>query len=311
MSDRGILGPEARSERPDAGDDRQDVGTSGAYWGTNGVLIRAYGLIVPLILLATTVNALSTLYDIHRGGHEVPLWEPALWEGSSGVALMVAVLVVHAASLLAPPSQTGWDRLLLVNLLATLPFSALHSGGMFALRWLVYRLAGSHYFMSAGDILYEYRKDLLTYAIIYGAFRMTARPRPPPATPVPPSDSSETLFDIVDGARTHRVPPNAILSLRAAGNYVEFQLADGARPLMRTSLQDMQERLAPHGFLRTHRSWIVNPTRIRKIEAIGSGDFLLTLETGDEAPLSRRFPEALACLRKKEGAALATPSPSS
>jgi hypothetical protein len=310
MSDRGILGREARSERPDAGDERQGVGTSGVRWGTSGDLLRAYGLIVPLILLATTVNTLSTLYDIHRGGHEVPLWEPALWEGSSGVALMVAVLVVHAASLLAPPAQTGWGRLLLVNLLATLPFSALHSGGMFVLRWLVYRIQGLHYAMSAGDILYEYRKDLLTYAILYGAFRITARPRPA-TVPMQLPASAEALFDIIDGARTHRVPLGAVLSLRAAGNYVEFQLADGARPLMRTSLQDMQERLAPHGFLRTHRSWIVNPARIRTIEAIGSGDFLLTLETGDEAPLSRRFPEALAQLRKKEGAALATPSPSS
>ena len=307
MSDRGVLGPEARSGRPGAGDERPRAGTNGALSGTSGDLLRAYGLIIPLILLASIVNTLSTIYDIHRGGHSVPLWEPALWEGSSGVALMAAVLVIHAASRLAPPAQTGWGRLLLVNLLATLPFSALHTGGMFSLRWLVYRLGGSHYAVSAGDILYEYRKDLLTYAILYGAFRITARSRAPVIAVTPPA-VEEPLFDIVDGARTHRVPPSAILSLRAAGNYVEFQLAGGERPLMRISLQDMQDRLAPHGFLRTHRSWIVNPARIRKIEAIGSGDFLLTLETGDEAPLSRRFPEALAHLRKKEGAALATPS---
>ena len=39
----------------------------------------------------------------------------------------------------------------------------------------------------------------------------------------------KALFDIIDGARTHRVPLGAILSLRAAGNYVELQLVDGAR----------------------------------------------------------------------------------
>ena len=288
--------PEGRSGRPDAGDERQSAGTSGAHGGMSGELIRAYRVIVPLILLALVVNSLSTLYDIHRGGRDIPLWEPWLWEGSSAVAVCFAALVVHAASRIAPYGKAGWGRLLLVNALATLPFSAIHSGGMFGLRWLVYRAVGAHHMMSASDILYEYRKDLLTYAIIYGAFRITAAPRPA-AAPTPQPISAEPLVDIIDGTRIHRVPMSAILSARAAGNYVEFLLAGGERPLMRTSLQDMQDRLAPHGFLRTHRSWIVNPARVRQIKAIGSGDFQLTLENGDEAPLSRRFPEALTRLR--------------
>jgi len=169
---------------------------------------------------------------------------------------------------------------------------------MFGLRWLVYSAVGAHHAMSASDILYEYRKDLMAYAIIYGGFRVTARVAQPAAQPVPQQQASmELLIEINDGARTHRVPLGSILSLRAAGNYVEFQLAGGDRPLMRISLQDMQDRLAPHGFLRTHRSWIVNPGRVRQLKAVGSGDFLLTLENGDEAPLSRRFPEALTRLR--------------
>ena len=287
-----------RSERPEAGDERKAGGMSGALYGTSGDLLRGYCVVLPLILLATVVNALSAIYDFHRGGHDIPLWEPWLWEGSSAVAITIAALIVHGASLAAPPARTGWARLLLVNGLATLPFSAIHTGGMFGLRWLVYSAVGVPHVFAASDILYEYRKDLMAYAIIYGAFRITSRAAQPAALPAPRQQASmELLIEINDGARTHRVPLGAILSLRAAGNYVEFQLAGGDRPLMRTSLQDMQDRLAPHGFLRTHRSWIVNPGRVRQLKAVGSGDFLLTLENGDEAPLSRRFPEALARLR--------------
>lgn len=287
-----------RVGRQDAGDERQEAGTSGARSGTSGDLLRAYRVILPLVLLASAVNALSTIYDIHRGGHDIPQWEPWLWEGSSAVAISFAALVVYIASRFAPFGKAGWGRLFLVNGLATLPFSAIHTGGMFGLRWLVYSLVGKPYAPSPWDIVYEYRKDLFAYAVMYGAYRLTARIASPAALPVrQAAPSAELLMEINDGTRIHRVPLGSILWLRAAGNYVEFQLAGGDRPLMRTSLQDMQDRLAPHGFLRTHRSWIVNPGGVRQLKAVGSGDFLLTLENGDEAPLSRRFPEALARLR--------------
>lgn len=294
---------EEGAEKLDGGDQWKLPVTSGALSGTSGELFRAYCIILPLVLLALVVNSLSTIYDIHRGGHDIPSWEPWLWEGSSAVSILVAALIAHGASRLAPFGKAGWGRVLLINGLATLPFSAIHTGGMWGLRWLVYSAVDGHFSASASDALYEYRKDLFAYAIIYGAFRFTARaaqPAPLPAQPAAPS--AELLIEINDGARIHRVPLGSILWLRAAGNYVEFQLAGGDRPLMRTSLQDMQERLAPHGFLRTHRSWIVNPGGVRRLKAVGSGDFLLTLENGDEAPLSRRFPEALARLKGTEPA---------
>lgn len=304
---------EAGVERPPARDERQDAVTSGAATGTNGKarrpLLRAYALIVPLFLLAAVINSLSTIYDLHRAGKAPPTWEPVSWELTSILAIFVAVPILPAVARLAPPG-CGWLRILAFNALATLPFSLVHTGGMFGLRTLIYRLAGEHYRFAASDFLYEYRKDLLTYLILYGIFWITSRaaaPQPAAETPrqPPPADP---VFTIVDGGRTHRATPGEILALRAAGNYVEFHLAGGERPLMRGSLQEMQEKLAGHGFLRTHRSWVVNPRRVRQLTAQGSGDFLLTLDSGDEAPLSRRFPEALSSLRKKEGAAEATPS---
>ena len=87
-----------------------------------------------------------------------------------------------------------------------------------------------------------------------------------------------------------------ILAVTSAGNYVEFLLVDGRRLLMRASLQGMEAELAPRGFLRTHRSWLVNSRKVTALRPEGSGDY--TVDLGAQAvPLSRRFPEALAKLR--------------
>ncbi len=117
------------------------------------------------------------------------------------------------------------------------------------------------------------------------------------AAPCPPTLVSDDYFDIQDGARLLRVRLSEILAVRAAGNYVEFLLRDERRPLMRASLSEIETALGPSGFLRTHRSWIINPAQVRLLEPSGSGDYRLALEGGAEAPVSRRFPKALAKLK--------------
>jgi len=74
------------------------------------------------------------------------------------------------------------------------------------------------------------------------------------------------------------------------------------RPLMRASMAQIEAALAPHGFLRTHRSWLVNPARVRGLSATGSGDFRIDLGAGLTAPSSRRYPEAVRRLRGEQGA---------
>ena len=103
-------------------------------------------------------------------------------------------------------------------------------------------------------------------------------------------------FDIRDGARIIRVPLADILAVSSAGNYVEFRLADGRRPLMRATLAAVEAELSRFGFVRVHRSWLVNTERVTGLRPDGSGDW--TVELGAvEAPLSRRYPAALEQLR--------------
>jgi DNA-binding LytR/AlgR family response regulator len=207
---------------------------------------------------------------------------------------------------IAPPGRGPWWRTLAVHAIGTLAFSVAHVMLMTLLRYVIFALAGGHYDFSLSELPYEYRKDLLSYLVIGGIFWLVARERErlaqAAAPAAPPAAIGPASFDIRDGASILRVPVGEILAARGAGNYVEFALEDGRRPLMRAALSAVETQLAPHGFVRTHRSWLVNAARVRALTAAGSGDFRLDLGGGLTAPLSRRYPAALSRLRGDGGA---------
>jgi hypothetical protein len=284
-------------------DGRTPAVTSGPPGGTNGgstpKFWRAYAAAAGLIAVVDTVNVLSALHDAARRGQSLAAWEPITWEATSGLAELLVCPLIYLALRWAPPaSRRGW-RTLLVHGAASLVFSALHVGLMMALRIAIYATQGFHYRVEAGAAPYEYRKDLLAYLVLAGLFhllegrRVAVRPEPA----APPSEPAHPLFEILDGGRTLRVSPGDILAIKSGGNYAEFHLADGRRPLMRVTLSDLAARLEPFGVERIHRSWLVNVHRVRSVEPAGSGDYLLELGPDLQVPLSRRFPSVLAKLR--------------
>ena len=65
---------------------------------------------------------------------------------------------------------------------------------------------------------------------------------------------------------------------------------------MRATLAAIEVELGAFGFVRAHRSWLVNAARVTGLRPDGSGDW--TVELGDVvAPLSRRYPRALERLK--------------
>jgi hypothetical protein len=203
----------------------------------------------------------------------------------------VVAPIVYLAATLAPPRPGGWLRFVLVHPAASVMFSAAHILGMWVIRIVVYALLSHHYGGRRFDFAYEYPKDIPAYVIIAGLIWLIQELDV--GRSVQPTLAAAATFDIKDGARVIRTPVTEILALSSASNYVEVVLADGRKPLMRSTLAAAEKALGPHGFVRTHRSWLVNAARVRELTATGSGDFILTLEGGVEAPLSRRFREAL------------------
>ena len=248
------------------------------------------------VLALTTVNALSTTRaDIGTG---IAAWKPFVWEYSSAVMMLVVMPAIAALAVRTPMGRGRWLRFGLVHLAGTVGYCLVHVGGFVLIRKLAYAAAGERYvFGDFGRLVYEYRKDLLAYCALAVVFflsaKLSARAKPAPGRPTP-----EPNFDIRDGARLIRTPVKEIVSARSAGNYVELHLADGRRPLMRATLATVEAALAPHGFLRTHRSWLINSQRVRALTPEGSGDWSVELEGAGPAPVSRRFPQALAALRR-------------
>jgi len=158
---------------------------SGALERTKGTDARlptgaVYAIVTILITISCMVNAFSNARDIAwRLGAPHNLWEPALWEVTSGiVVLALAPLVRYGALLIRDgagrPIRTAFA---LAGLLVV--FSVLHIIGMGLLRDLAYRLAGwSYSFPFTQQALYEFRKDIFAYVAITAVFWLAERPPP-------------------------------------------------------------------------------------------------------------------------------------
>ncbi len=84
-----------------------------------------------------------------------------------------------------------------------------------------------------------------------------------------------------------------IVLIRGAQDYAEVVTADGSSHLVRLSLAELVERLPGDGFVRVHRSAIVNIAHLGRAEPIGSGRMALHLAGGSMIETSRSGAQAL------------------
>lgn len=279
--------------------------TSGVSDVTNRVPPWGYALASAGALAACLLNVWTATHDVPAIRAEGRLWEVITWElTSAAMTIVLLPLVGRVVRRAGSARSRGLLRFVGIHLAGLGVFACLHIGGFVLLRVLVYAIAGGTYdFGGLSEWLYELPKDAGTYLIlatILGAsLAWTSRPPGTQAEDAVPSAANPIV--IRDGERTYRVPPGEIVAVNAAGNYAEFRLADGRRPLMRATLSSLEGRLAAAGFARTHRSWLINPDRVREISPTGGGDYRLLLDPGVEVPLSRRYTSVLQELRVTAG----------
>lgn len=270
-------------------------GTSGGPAVTSGGRdMRVYLLISAITGVVALVNASSELIEAARDGEPMPVWQPMLTEFSSTVVLLALAPLV-AQALRRWPIVAPWQPTHLIHAALTVPFSLVHVAGMVALRQAGWALMGGRYDF-LGDtpglvLFYEWRKDALTYAILIGLFwawdRFT-RPAPPPVR-----EEGPARIEVRTGATTHFIPADEVFWIEAAGNYVEVHAARQTH-LVRGTLAAFEAKLAGAGFVRAHRSRLVNQRRIRALAGADSGDFTVTFDDGRSVGGSRRYRAALA-----------------
>jgi len=79
--------------------------------------------------------------------------------------------------------------------------------------------------------------------------------------------------------------------IEAADNYARVHTARG-RYLVREPIKSLERKLNPRRFARVHRSAIVNLARVRELQPMFGGEYVIILSTGTKLTLSRGYRDA-------------------
>jgi two-component system, LytTR family, response regulator len=87
--------------------------------------------------------------------------------------------------------------------------------------------------------------------------------------------------------KTYFIKMSDILYCEAEGSYTKFYLSNAEPIFVSRNLRSYEELLAPAGFIRTHHSCLVNPTKIKVYDRKTDSGTLI-LEGGHTIPVSQR-----------------------
>jgi DNA-binding LytR/AlgR family response regulator len=89
--------------------------------------------------------------------------------------------------------------------------------------------------------------------------------------------------------------PAEVVAVEAEGNYVLLQRESGSY-LLRESISSMAEKLKAYGFIRIHRSVLVNTSFVQEIQPWFTGEYALRLKSGREYTVTRTYKKNLKSL---------------
>ncbi|HEX5460650.1 MAG TPA: LytTR family DNA-binding domain-containing protein [Steroidobacteraceae bacterium] len=255
-------------------------------------------------------NVFTEIADRARDGVHLAAWQPLTSEFSSVVCLWLLVPAIGWWLSQFPLVHGGWARSLPAHLLATLPFSLAHVGGMSGLRYLVYELMGSHYDVAPWwpIWLYEYRKDFITYWLLlvcivafrlYGLWVDSRHSSAMKEQQVRIAGGAATISEAAGDTplerlvvrklnREYVIAVGDVDRVEADGNYVNVYAQGNTYP-RRESLAALEKKLDARRFVRVHRGQLVNVDRIREIQPWDHGDYRIVLQDGTCVNLSRRY----------------------
>ncbi len=81
---------------------------------------------------------------------------------------------------------------------------------------------------------------------------------------------------------------DGVVFVQVKGRHVSFQQISGSY-LLRESISAVAERLETHGFIRIHRSVLVNTSFVEEIRPVSTGKYSLRVSGGKEYTVTRSY----------------------
>jgi len=257
------------------------------------------GCWVSFILTENTLKATSQLTEYSRTNRALEIWEPFVWEYSSGLVWLLLIAVLVWVNNRFPINSYNWRTRLGWHVMGAIAAGLIHTTGFVMLRKLAYYFQGSYY--DFGDVsielVYELRKQMWGYlqilVAIYAYRFILARLRSEASFPGVSEEQSQTpdrpeRFLVKKLGKEFLVSVSNIDWIEASGNYVNLHVGNRIYPL-RGTMSALEKTLDPAQFIRVHRSSIVNVERISQIEPQGSGEAQLCLTDGTQIAVSRGY----------------------
>ncbi len=88
------------------------------------------------------------------------------------------------------------------------------------------------------------------------------------------------------------IDPADVVTVEAQGNYVLLQRMSGS-DLLHESMSTVAEKLQPYGFVRIHRSVLINASFVEEIHPWTTGEYVLRIRGGKEFNVSRTYKKNL------------------
>jgi two-component system LytT family response regulator len=123
------------------------------------------------------------------------------------------------------------------------------------------------------------------------AARLTTRPSPPRVF----SDQHSPRVAIKTKGKISFIDPATVPVVQAEGNYVMMHSETGSY-LLRQSISEMAEILKDYGFIRIHRSALVNSRFVEEIQPLPTGEYELRIKGGRPYTVSRTYKKNLKAL---------------
>jgi two-component system LytT family response regulator len=111
----------------------------------------------------------------------------------------------------------------------------------------------------------------------------------------PFTQQNSSKIGIKSNGRILFLDPHDLVAVQAEGNYVLLQQEKGSY-LLRESISTIAEKLKPYGFVRIHRSVLVNAAFVEEVRPCATGEYELRLRGGKQYTVTRTYKNNLKSL---------------